>query len=188
LTAVTEDGYAVEVEIAASELQPKGAESLPLKQVAVVGSLQAIGEEYLFQGEISGRFVQACDRCLEDAETPFTVEVAWVFEEGPAVSEAETGATDDEDLDEDDTFEERRTFQGLEIDLAPHVWEEIALAEPVKHLCRVDCRGLCPRCGVNRNRETCACPVEDEPELPMNKGLVGLADLFPDLAPKRTEE
>jgi uncharacterized protein len=26
-------------------------------------------------------------------------------------------------------------------------------------LCRPDCRGLCPECGVNRNVETCACDV-----------------------------
>ncbi|MGO8803204.1 YceD family protein, partial [Candidatus Binatus sp.] len=27
-------------------------------------------------------------------------------------------------------------------------------------LCREDCRGLCPHCGVNLNRTTCGCRVE----------------------------
>jgi uncharacterized protein len=43
------------------------------------------------------------------------------------------------------------------INLAELVREQCYLALPMKPLCREDCRGLCPVCGVNRNRETCAC-------------------------------
>ena len=28
-------------------------------------------------------------------------------------------------------------------------------------LCRPDCRGLCPTCGVDRNRLECACRTEE---------------------------
>ena len=35
--------------------------------------------------------------------------------------------------------------------------EQFYLALPMKPLCREDCRGLCPVCGINRNRETCSC-------------------------------
>ena len=31
------------------------------------------------------------------------------------------------------------------------------LAVPLKALCREDCKGLCPGCGRNRNRESCDC-------------------------------
>lgn len=31
------------------------------------------------------------------------------------------------------------------------------LAMPMKPICQQDCRGICPRCGVNLNRETCRC-------------------------------
>jgi hypothetical protein len=27
-------------------------------------------------------------------------------------------------------------------------------------LCREDCAGLCPKCGVNKNRAQCACVIE----------------------------
>jgi uncharacterized protein len=30
----------------------------------------------------------------------------------------------------------------------------------MKPVCREDCRGLCPSCGANRNRETCSCQIE----------------------------
>jgi uncharacterized protein len=39
--------------------------------------------------------------------------------------------------------------------------EAVLLEIPIKNLCAEDCRGLCPHCGVDRNRETCAC--EDAP-------------------------
>ena len=35
--------------------------------------------------------------------------------------------------------------------------EQIQLMIPMKPLCDESCLGLCPRCGVNRNRESCQC-------------------------------
>ena len=35
--------------------------------------------------------------------------------------------------------------------------EQIQLSISMKPLCDEKCLGLCPQCGVNRNRETCAC-------------------------------
>ena len=41
------------------------------------------------------------------------------------------------------------------------VREAILVVAPMKPVCRPDCRGLCPVCGVDRNRETCDCRVEE---------------------------
>ena len=54
-------------------------------------------------------------------------------------------------------------YSGEEIDLAPLFTEQVILTLPTRALCREDCKGLCPRCGVNRNHETCEC-VEREPD------------------------
>jgi len=43
----------------------------------------------------------------------------------------------------------------LEID--KDVREEILLNFPMKVLCRQECRGLCPKCGVNLNNGQCKC-------------------------------
>jgi uncharacterized protein len=56
-------------------------------------------------------------------------------------------------------------FRGPEIELGGYLREVVALALPVQPLCREDCRGLCPRCGADRNRETCACE-ETKPSSP----------------------
>jgi uncharacterized protein len=56
-------------------------------------------------------------------------------------------------------------FRGPEIQLDRFVGEVLALAVPVQPLCRDDCRGLCPRCGVDRNVESCSC-TDARPESP----------------------
>jgi len=58
------------------------------------------------------------------------------------------------------------------IDLGEMVREQMHLALPLRRLCREDCGGLCPSCGVNRNIESCDCqPTEtlDERLAPLRK-------------------
>jgi uncharacterized protein len=43
------------------------------------------------------------------------------------------------------------------VDLTPDLREAMLLAFPSYPLCDADCKGLCERCGCNRNRETCTC-------------------------------
>jgi uncharacterized metal-binding protein YceD (DUF177 family) len=43
------------------------------------------------------------------------------------------------------------------VDLTPDMREAILLAFPAYPVCCVDCKGLCPQCGVNRNTGTCRC-------------------------------
>ena len=43
------------------------------------------------------------------------------------------------------------------IDLAPLVHDAIFLDLPLAPLCREDCKGLCPFCGIDRNEATCEC-------------------------------
>ena len=47
-------------------------------------------------------------------------------------------------------------------DLAPLVHDAILLDLPLAPLCRADCRGLCPYCGIDRNEDSCDCsaPVD----------------------------
>lgn len=42
-------------------------------------------------------------------------------------------------------------------DLAPLAHDAILLDLPLAPLCRSDCQGLCPYCGIDRNEATCSC-------------------------------
>lgn len=43
------------------------------------------------------------------------------------------------------------------IDLTPDIREEIILGYPIKPLCSLDCKGICPKCGKNLNEGKCNC-------------------------------
>lgn len=59
-------------------------------------------------------------------------------------------------LTDPDAFE----LVGDQLDLAPMVGEVIVLDAPASPLCRPDCKGLCPTCGIDRNTESCTCSTE----------------------------
>ena len=44
-----------------------------------------------------------------------------------------------------------------ELDISEDVRSEMLLALPMNLLCREDCAGLCPVCGINRNQKKCRC-------------------------------
>jgi uncharacterized protein len=48
-------------------------------------------------------------------------------------------------------------YQGEGLELEDVLREQVLLAVPIKQLCRETCKGLCPQCGKNLNRETCDC-------------------------------
>ena len=50
--------------------------------------------------------------------------------------------------------------------------EQVLLSLPVRTLCKPDCKGLCPRCGKNRNLEACSC--EEGSSDPRWEALAGL--------------
>ena len=53
------------------------------------------------------------------------------------------------------------TPPGMEVcDISEEVRTEITLALPMNLVCKDDCRGLCPVCGADLNREKCSCKPE----------------------------
>lgn len=184
LISVTDRGLGLDVTVDVNSLRPEDVEPLPIGEVSVRGALKPMIGQYLFQGTVEGVFSQPCARCLEKAEIPVSLPVVWTFEEGPTGKHASLSDDDDDEVpveEEDEAFG-LFAYQGTVIDLARPVWVEVALALPVKFVCREDCRGLCPVCGVNRNTAPCTCPEEVIDETPVqNSGFAGLKDLFPDL-------
>jgi uncharacterized protein len=48
------------------------------------------------------------------------------------------------------------------IDLAELAREIFFLNVPMTHLCREDCKGLCPKCGKDKNLEDCGCSLQEK--------------------------
>lgn len=181
-------GHTFDEEVSGHELRPESTESA-LAGVRVAGTLSAIDTEFVFRGRLTGTFARPCDRCLEPANETVAMDVTWLFEprSGPPDEDSRAAEKDGEgEFDEDDDGERARYYQGDEIDLASHVWEEMLLAAPSKFYCHEDCRGLCPTCGKNLNDGACECA--EESKAVRNSGLAALKDMFPNLPSKPVEE
>jgi uncharacterized protein len=136
--------------------------------VALEAATNKDKEKVRIAGRIKTTIELVCSRCLE----PFTVPVDAAFDllylpaaEAPGDEEVEVA---EEDIN-------TAFYRDGVIDLAELVHEQLYLALPMKPLCRDDCKGLCPVCGVNRNSTTCTCDVRWE-----DPRLAGLKALFKD--------
>ena len=119
-------------------------------------SAERAGEEIRIHGALKTTVELACSRCLEPAQIQISKPFDLFFRERDALMFDE----DDEiQLDEKDS----RTafFTGTKLAIADILQEQILLALPMKPLCRVDCKGLCPTCGTNLNSGSCSCPKEE---------------------------
>jgi len=126
-----------------------------------------MGEDVVLEGLLEGSLALECGRCLARYRQPLRESFRLVLEPAgsrvPADPEAAAALVRD-GLCLGDEFETGWYREG-EIHLDSVCLELIALALPVQPLCREDCAGLCPRCGVDRNVSPCDCG-EVRPESP----------------------
>jgi uncharacterized protein len=116
-------------------------------------SLSQHGQDILVRGSLSGQLELACSRCLEPFSAPAAIDFDLLLVPGPpgaGPAEEELSSTD---LDLD-------YYTGEIVDLEGLLREQIILMLPLKPLCDEACKGLCPQCGANLNRETCVCKTE----------------------------
>lgn len=105
-------------------------------------------------GKISAPVLLECTRCLTEIERnlEFPFEAAFVAPEH--YSDAKEVGLSDADLSvsllEDD-----------KIDLIELAREQILLNLPEQVFCREDCKGLCDKCGANRNLINCNCEEKE---------------------------
>ena len=52
--------------------------------------------------------------------------------------------------------------EGKEVDVTDDIREDLLLALPIVFKCSPDCKGICPGCGANLNREKCTCRTKSE--------------------------
>jgi uncharacterized protein len=94
-----------------------------------------------------------CGRCLEPFDIPVDASFDLLFL--PQADTTPSGEAEVQDADVGVSY-----YRDDTIDLGEVMREQFFLAMPMKPLCRADCQGLCPVCGINRNRESCECRTE----------------------------
>lgn len=142
------DGQAAELDGAIAPDDPVWLEgdTRPSSPLQVHGRVSRAGEgRYYFTGEFEGTAVGECTRCLAEVSVRAGDSIQCLFAES-----GEDGLDDDPDVF---LLDARSTT----IDVRQAVREGWLLAVPPFVLCRDDCKGLCPTCGVDRNTTACPC-------------------------------
>lgn len=155
-----------DVQFAAEEalLHDAGEGIGPRGPVEVACRAEHEGSGLRVVGEVRAHLQLVCARCLE----PFDFPVDSRFD----VTYSRVVPVEDE-VELDGRELTVCHLEGDTVDLGELAREQVLLEVPMAPLCSPDCRGLCPRCGANRNREACGCP-----ERPADPRLQELGKLF----------
>jgi len=126
-----------------------------IKQLRIIGRatlLPGTGEIRV-RGRVSGQLEAKCDRCLETVPYVLDREFDLFYRSGAMQPEHS-----DAELDEAEADVGYYAGQGLET--ADVLREQVLLWLPMQWVCSETCSGICPVCGINRNREKCNCRPE----------------------------
>jgi uncharacterized protein len=120
-------------------------------------------EGFLVSGSFSGTLSLSCSRCAED----FELAVSGRFD-----GFEEPGADKGEGADVPEEARTRLNRGKPELDVAGYLWEHFLLELPETPLCAGACKGLCPKCGINKNQGSCACATDSgDPRLAVLRNL-----------------
>ena len=117
--------------------------------------LARTGRSILATAELSTAIEASCSRCLRLVVEPLEIRIE---EEALPSVDIDSGQPVDLAADPDAL----RLDAHHELDLAQPVRDAISLAEPITVLCRPDCRGLCPVCGIDMNDNPDHAHAEEE--------------------------
>ena len=121
-----------------------------VQPVTLAFDIHKKNREVTLVGRMSTVLQLQCSRCVE----PFALPVDASFDLFYLPHTENTGEGEVE-IEEDDL--ETAFYRDDVIDLGQLMREQFYLVLPMKPLCRDDCRGLCPQCGVNLNQSACDC-------------------------------
>lgn len=106
------------------------------------------------RGSILADMEIECTRCLEPVSEHVPIEFVASFVTPENFSFDKERGVSAEDLDTDVLDSDR-------VDLKELVREQILLNLPEQVFCRQDCKGLCPKCGADRNLIDCKCDLKE---------------------------
>lgn len=127
--------------------------------VTLSGTYSAAGKSVLITGQLKAAAHARCAKCQEPVQEDLKVSFQETF-------------VQDGDPEDPDKF----AFEGNVLDLS-HLTLSLAVLDlPMRFLCKADCKGLCPVCGINQNRHHCTC----RKEMPTKHPFEALQTLFKD--------
>ena len=145
---IPDSGLEEELKMSVTLLDNITADNIPVSL-----KIFRVGDKVLINGNAAAEAPLQCSRCLENFSYPLDVNF-----EAEYIPFQEFIGTGEELLREelDISF-----YENDQIDIEEIVSEHLLLAVPMKPLCKSDCRGICPQCGINLNTDSCKCDVKE---------------------------
>lgn len=132
------------------------ANDLVAKSITGHLRLSRTKEGILVQGNLDISIDRECARCLDAFTHDIPVTVAELYASPRPIGETEFFVGQD-----------------AKLNLAPLLRAEVLIALSHREICREDCKGLCPVCGINHNHESCDCEIDPiDPRLAKLKELI----------------
>ena len=100
-------------------------------EIKIVGEVEDAGRCYVVRGRIECVKSFICDRCLSQATENQVHEF-------------------DEEIDKAEAIDDV-------LDVTELLRDVLLAGQPMKNLCKANCKGLCPKCGANLNEGECGC-------------------------------
>jgi uncharacterized protein len=116
----------------------------------ITGKLRLSGKELFVTGHVEAGTQVECDRCLKPVEVDVNSDFSLEYITGQEYESSQTAELGEEAL-------AISVFDGQSIDVDEIVREQLLLAIPSRRLCREDCKGICPDCGIDLNSGSCDC-------------------------------
>lgn len=114
------------------------------------GTVEKGHDTLTFQGHLRSRIEHICARCLKAVKDELNQPFELIYD-----------------------------IRGKElVETTDDLREILLLDHPLTYLCREDCRGLCPQCGINLNETRCRCESQTH-----NEPLTSLKKIW-----KKTQE
>ena len=133
-------------------------EDLPVRGPIIVdGELSNAGDVLLLKATMSANIERECARCLKPFIAGAETEILEKFFPANA------------DNVEKDAF----SYEFDVVDITEALRGGLLVAEPLQVLCKEDCQGLCPVCGIDKNVDSCDCDATT-----VDPRLVALKQLF----------
>ena len=117
------------------------SDTIRFEDVVVEGEYFSTGDSRIsLRATARAKVVSRCSRCLEPVQEAVRAEIDALYARQP-------------DPEDPDLY----VFEFHALELEDAVKDALLLELPLQFFCRPDCKGLCPVCGANLNRETCTC-------------------------------
>jgi len=114
------------------------------KAIVFNGDFFKVEDSILLTGIIKYTYKVDCARCLTEFENTIRTKF-------------EAFVVKKQDDDDNESDEIKLVLKDGCVNLDETIKQMIYLSMPMKSVCKADCKGICPTCGVNLNVEKCKC-------------------------------